>query len=159
MNIKNFVNLFNEMPPAIGIVMASTYPAGINDLGFDIRLVKAYERNCSRKYGFAPESNIHSITMTNDGLVMVIDSFHKESIVVRLGDIIDVLHGDVKLKICYYDIDLIVRNGQLPRYLKENPNLLNRQVMNIEWIDAKTLGIRLDYDFDSLFEDCYYEEN
>lgn len=166
MNIMSFINLFDKIPE-IRIATASTYPhryVYVNDPYGGI--IYHVNKNTMRsKGGFCKENSINSVYINDNGIFIIADAFHCESGSVTFRDILAVFSYErnyckgytnhVKIHIYNYNKWFKYDEYHLPKFITNHPDILDRQVMAINIIDHETIGIRLDYDFNSLF-DIYY---
>lgn len=169
MNIRSFINLFEEIPD-INIKSESTCPAGyIHTLSMNEH--ELYMSDGKPKFRVFSGNNIISriSILSNGKFVLHVEGFHEEDKPVQLHEILQCIvlgyrHGDSRYKkaifyITNYDMECITSNGDFPKFFISHPEFLDRNVMamsyNITGEGSRNMvvniGIRLDHDIDGIF--------
>lgn len=170
MNIRSFINLFEEIPDII-IKSESTCPTGY------MHTLSMNEHELNKPDGkpklrvFSGNNIISRISILSNGkLLLHVEGFHEEDGPVRLREILQcmMLDGSVKkfgkitFHISNYDMECTSINGSVPKFFDAHPEYLDRSVMSLSYkinftsIDSiiADIYIRLDHDIDGIFQLC-----
>ena len=168
MNIRSFVNLFEEIPDII-IKSESTCPAGYtHTLGMNEHELNKPNGKPKLKV-FSGNNIISRISILSNGkLLLHVEGFHEEDRPATLREILQCMMlapsikklGKIIFHISNYDMECASINGDIPKFFSAHPEYLDRSVMTLSYkisftsIDTMIadIYIRLDHDIDSIFQ-------